>query len=231
MKFSKTYNPNKRKRTPKVNNGITMRSDGSMVMRSNGQTIAHFDKFDGHTNLQAEQSKSVNDKLETVEVWCNILNDWEQYDCPDEFDADDNDNTVKAYAEWCIGTESGYWATVTSADDKIRLNRWYVIDGAELYGRITVNGTCYKCGDWTEVVEVASRDCEDTQQGFLDNGTVRYLMDFVPTNNPHWCNLPEYHAAGLHAMDVTMNFHPDFIELSNDGWSVRLWSEVFNVKG
>lgn len=70
----------------------------------------------------------LNEKLTQVEVWDgNNLNDWQVYDCPD------NNDTVKEYAEWCVGADSDFWPTVNSATDKIRLNGWYIIDGADYY--------------------------------------------------------------------------------------------------
>lgn len=71
--------------------------------------------------------KNLNEKLTSVEIWDANLNDWQNYDCPD------NGDTVIGYAEWCIGEHSDYWATINSAADKIRLNGWYVVDGAEHY--------------------------------------------------------------------------------------------------
>lgn len=73
-------------------------------------------------------TNKMNEKLVTVEIWGgDALNDWQGYDCPD------NGDTVASYAEWCIGEDSEYWATINSAKDKIRLNGWYVIDGAEYF--------------------------------------------------------------------------------------------------
>jgi len=75
-------------------------------------------------------ANQLTDRLVSVEIWGgDALNDWQDYDCPPEKKGD----TVDSYAEWCIGEESEYWATVNSADDKIRLNGWYVVDGADHY--------------------------------------------------------------------------------------------------
>ena len=69
-------------------------------------------------------TKNLNEKLTSVELWDDNVG-WTAYDCPD------NGDTVKDYAEWCVGEHSDYWATVNSKEDKIRLNGWYVVDGAE----------------------------------------------------------------------------------------------------
>ena len=66
----------------------------------------------------------LNEKLISVEIWSDFLG-WQDYDCPK------NAGTVKDYADWCIGEHSDFWATVNIATDKIRLNGWYVIDGAD----------------------------------------------------------------------------------------------------
>jgi len=66
----------------------------------------------------------LNEKLTQVEIWDNNTG-WQVYDCPN------NGDTVADYADWCIGADSDYWATVNSANDKIRLNGWYVVDGAD----------------------------------------------------------------------------------------------------
>lgn len=72
--------------------------------------------------------KALTDKLTSVEIWGgDALNDWQEYDCPD------NGDTVGDYADWCIGEDSDYWATINSATDRIRLNGWYVVGGADYY--------------------------------------------------------------------------------------------------
>lgn len=70
---------------------------------------------------------NMNEELISVEVWDESIG-WQSYDCPD------NGSTVASYAEWCVGEESVYWATVNGPEDKIRLNGWYVVDGAEHFG-------------------------------------------------------------------------------------------------
>ena len=70
----------------------------------------------------------LSDKLVSVEIWGgDALNDWQQYDCPD------NGDTVGSYADWCIGEDSNYWATINGPADKIRLNGWYIVDGASFF--------------------------------------------------------------------------------------------------
>lgn len=69
---------------------------------------------------------NANEKLVSVEIWDENIG-WQSYDCPD------NGDTVKSYADWCVGEESNYWATVNSIGDKIRLNGWHVVDGSEIF--------------------------------------------------------------------------------------------------
>ncbi len=68
---------------------------------------------------------NTNEKLTSVEIWDDNANGWEIYECPD------NGDTVESYEKWCIGEDSTLYATINSADDKIRLNGWYIVDGAE----------------------------------------------------------------------------------------------------
>lgn len=76
--------------------------------------------------MKGNKMKNTNEKLTSVEIWNETTNDWQEYDCPD------NGDTVAGYADWCIGEQSEYWATINNADDKIRLNGWYVVDGSDI---------------------------------------------------------------------------------------------------
>ena len=69
-------------------------------------------------------NKNLNEPLTKVEIWgSNNINNWLNYDCPN------SDITVKDYAEWCVGAESDYFATINSSNDVIRLNGWHIING------------------------------------------------------------------------------------------------------
>lgn len=69
--------------------------------------------------------KELNEELISVEIWDAATNNWQAYDCPK------NGDTVAEYADWCIGEDSVYWATVNSPEDRIRLNGWYIINGSD----------------------------------------------------------------------------------------------------
>lgn len=73
-----------------------------------------------------KKENRMNEKLTRVEIWDENIG-WQDYDCPNKA------GSIKDYADWCIGEESDFWATVNSRTDKIRLNGWYVIDGADHY--------------------------------------------------------------------------------------------------
>jgi DNA-binding XRE family transcriptional regulator len=74
-----------------------------------------------------------NKELTSVEVWDKNTG-WQAYDCPPS----ENGDTVESYANWCIGENSDYWATVNSREDKIRLNGWFVVDGKNHFPLKTV---------------------------------------------------------------------------------------------
>ncbi len=76
--------------------------------------------------LKKELIAKLNKELVSVEVWDEATNDWQAYDCP-------KGKTVAEYAVWCIEEHSEYWAAINCPEDKIRLNGWYVIDGAEFF--------------------------------------------------------------------------------------------------
>jgi len=76
--------------------------------------------------MKKELKEELKEELTSVEIWDPATNSWQYYDYP-------QGETVASYAEWCIGTYSEYWATVNEPGYKIRLNGWYVIDGADYF--------------------------------------------------------------------------------------------------
>lgn len=72
------------------------------------------------------EKNNLKAKLESVHMWDEDNQMWCNYDCP-------KDNTVEEYADWCVAEQSDYWATINSAKDKLLLNGWYVVDGADYF--------------------------------------------------------------------------------------------------
>lgn len=88
---------------------------------------------------------------------------------------------------------------------------------------VEITGTTYKSsGKW---IEIKYRNNEEATPYFMNNGICHILDNYVRTNCA-WCDMPDYHKAGLHAYNSTDPYYPDFIRINSTGDAVMIWRQA-----